>query len=532
MATTTVESPDDGRSPLAHCGPTSAGAAAGVAVVALTLAALGVRMSFWNMPMQCDEAAIFLRDCLAPDRPLLNAIAHAPRLDHHGLAAVMNVAAWKLFGWGFPEFRLPTLLFGVAVAPLTWLTFRRRFGLDIAWLAAMAVVCSSFAIRYSIEARGYAHVTAVSLIAVWATWRAVDTQRLRDWLLAGGLTGLAIYAVVIGFYLLASLAMWLIALAVLGLMPWRRALRGVTLLILSTAATATVLHAPMFLRWGFAEREGGVLGAFVARSLLHEFGGLVRQHLWMVSDGIMPTALYGVLLLIGAACLWRRTRAGAALLACLLLGPIPIYLAQGVLPPDRAMTYLLPFAAVVMAAGLSGIATFVLRRMPAIDASRVRRAAPVAVLSCAMVLFAAGTYAQRYPYPAIRTTVMEDLEPIARYIHDHHPPATPVYAQESMVGPLRYYIHTFGGDISRVRYPDGTGRDALLVYRTRAGITADMTQQLESFERGPAVFASDGVRVVTLNAAAAHVSQTTRDDATTAGNVVPHIVVAGGDEDG
>jgi hypothetical protein len=109
--------------------------------------------------------------------------------------------------------RLPSVFFGVLLAPLLYSLGRRLRSATTGLLAALLGASSPFYLWYAQEARMYTMVTALSLLATWALWVAM---RERRWLwgavfavsAAAAITTHYLATLLLPFYVGLALALW------------------------------------------------------------------------------------------------------------------------------------------------------------------------------------------------------------------------------------------------------------------------------------------------------------------------------------
>jgi mannosyltransferase len=101
---------------------------------------------------------------------------------------------WMWMGKSEPTLRGLSALFSVATVPLIYVLgerlFGRRAGLFVAWLFAINAV----SVRYAQEARSYALVVLLVVLATWLFMRNLQDPARAHWIAYGAVSALAVYA--------------------------------------------------------------------------------------------------------------------------------------------------------------------------------------------------------------------------------------------------------------------------------------------------------------------------------------------------
>ncbi|HMC52716.1 MAG TPA: glycosyltransferase family 39 protein [Acidimicrobiales bacterium] len=150
--------------------------------------AAGLVLRFWTRsPLWLDEA-LTVNVARLPLGQMPRALAHdgAPPLYYVLLHGWMS-----LTGTGNLAVRSLSGVFAVATLPVSWLAGRRLGGGRVAWVTALLLATSPFAVHYATEARMYALMTLLvflgylALVRVWERpgWRAVVPVALVSCLL-------------------------------------------------------------------------------------------------------------------------------------------------------------------------------------------------------------------------------------------------------------------------------------------------------------------------------------------------------------
>ncbi len=96
-------------------------------------------------------------------------------------SALLGVPAASDTSW-YPLMRAPSLLFGVASAPLLYLAVRTRLPRDVSLVAALLLALSPVAVDVSAQSRGYAAMICLTIAAALALESAARTARPLTWL--------------------------------------------------------------------------------------------------------------------------------------------------------------------------------------------------------------------------------------------------------------------------------------------------------------------------------------------------------------
>jgi 4-amino-4-deoxy-L-arabinose transferase-like glycosyltransferase len=237
----------------------------------------------------------------------------------------LQVAATRVLGFGLVGLHLPEALGGVAACGLLFGALRRPFGFAAALLAALALAVLPVSV---LTARGDTMdsvLAALEIAALWLSWRALESGRMRWSVLAAAVMGLA-FNVKLG-----EMVITLTALALLWL--WAAAPGTRIRVVLATAGTFLAVA----LSWTaiasltpISQRPfpiGSANGSIWHVTLV--YNGLDR----LSSHGATGTAEGGAgpLRLLSAGPMQYWTLIGIALLATSLLGLLALgaLLAQG-----------------------------------------------------------------------------------------------------------------------------------------------------------------------------------------------------------
>ena len=226
----------------------------------------------------------------------------------------LQVAATRVLGFGLVGLHLPEALGGVAACGMLFGAMRRPFGFAAALLAALALAVLPVSVLTARSDTMDSVLAALEIAALWLSWRALESSRMRWSVLSAAMMGLA-FNVKLGEMLIALPALallWLWAAA-----PGTRArvllATTGTLMVVALSWTAIASLTPT------RERPfpiGSVNGSIWHVTLV--YNGLDR----LSSHGATGTAEGGAgpLRLLSAGPMQYRTLIGVVLLAASLLG--------------------------------------------------------------------------------------------------------------------------------------------------------------------------------------------------------------------
>jgi 4-amino-4-deoxy-L-arabinose transferase-like glycosyltransferase len=121
----------------------------------------------------------------------------------------LQVAATRVLGFGLIGLHLPEALGGVAACGLLFGTLRRPFGCTVALLAALAFAVLPVSVLTARSDTMDSVLAALEVLALWLSWRALESGRMRWSVLAAAVMGLA-FNVKLGEMLIALPALALL----------------------------------------------------------------------------------------------------------------------------------------------------------------------------------------------------------------------------------------------------------------------------------------------------------------------------------
>jgi hypothetical protein len=180
-------------------------ASAVVILAGITLVGLALRLPSFSDSLFGDEISTnFVVNGFGA-----GSVIHIVTGEQEGTPPLFFLLAWLAKGFdGVEGLRVISLLAGLATIPLTYLLGDRTVGQPAALVGSVLVALSPFQIFYATEARAYALGTFLCVLAALALLIAIDSGRVRWWVIYGLAVAAAAYTHYTTVFVLAALALW------------------------------------------------------------------------------------------------------------------------------------------------------------------------------------------------------------------------------------------------------------------------------------------------------------------------------------
>ena len=257
--------------------------------------AIGVGLRLYNPSVLWLDEALSVNISRLPLAELFDALRHdgSPPLYYLLLHYWMEV-----FGQGDIAVRALSTVFALAALPVSYFVGRRIHGPAAGRAAVVVLAVNPFLVRYSTEARMYALVVLLTLLAVLAVQRAAERPAVRSLLPVSLLSGLLALTHYWALFFLAAAGILLIWLSVRG--RYRDSARR----LLGAVLAGAVLFAPWIPGFAFQVRHTGTPWADPPGvGVLVDTG----RH-WAGGVSWPATGLALLLITATAAALWRPHR--------------------------------------------------------------------------------------------------------------------------------------------------------------------------------------------------------------------------------
>jgi 4-amino-4-deoxy-L-arabinose transferase-like glycosyltransferase len=463
------------------------------ALVAITAVGVVLRASFLDVPLRYDEATTFVNYV---SKPIYVALSNYSAPNNHLLHTALAYAATHVGGTGEIALRMPALVAGVAVVPVTYVLGRSLYGGAAGLLAAGLVAGSSTLVEYSANARGYTILLLLATLGLIAAARYVERGTHGSLAALAVTAGLGLFTIPTMVYAFAGTLAWVGLSMVRNGRPLRGIVRPLAWCTLGGAALAAILYVPVLAVSG---PRAIVANEYVTALPVTTFVDQLDGHLletaraWTRDLPVAVTAILTASLVASLAFHRRIARTRVPVLPVLVAVALVMIVAQRTIPFPRVWLYLVPVACVTCAA-LPG---YVLGQ------SRARWLTPAAALSVAVagaVLVASADTVRT----SRETGGLLDARLAADVLRRNVTPRDRIFApgSEPIVD---YYLLRRGLDAEPLIYEPRPGARTFVVVNVLGGQTVD--QLLEELgasgsRRRPArLVRSDSLEIVVVPAA-------------------------------
>lgn len=185
-----------------------------LALAIIFIAGFGLRLAYLFQPLRADEAANYIQEA---SQPLLIGLRYYPAPNNHLLNTSFVHFSTRIFGSAEWAIRLPALIFGLLIIPVTYLVIRRLLGRYPALFATAVVAFAPAMVSYSTNARGYSVQTLIFLCLVCLSLdireKGMNVKRSALFVL---LSSLGFYAIPTMLFFWVGLVIWLAISAIVG----------------------------------------------------------------------------------------------------------------------------------------------------------------------------------------------------------------------------------------------------------------------------------------------------------------------------
>ncbi len=405
----------------------------------LMVIALGLRLQFLNQPIRGDEAATYL---YFASRPLYIALSYYPVPNNHLFYTFLVNIVSKI---GFqPEIiRMPSLIAGFLLIPVTYCLGKRLFSSSVGLMAAALVTTSSYLIEYSTLARGYTTQTFLSLLGIFiATYLITQNNRFLLLLFWGTWT-LAFYTIPPTLYIFLGTIAWMGLIAFKNRKTEKTGVQPDQIIGLSFAIgfTTVFLYIPVILLSG---PESILWNRFVIPLDWTQFFVGIGPSLYSTLQLfhrdlpyiVVAALIFGFFISLGI--LLRQKSIYALLPIVILAGCTGLVVIQRVVPFERVWIFLIPIYLIFSSQGLHQILTYL-----HVADQHILTGFGILIAVLSIILLKS---------PSITNSIDDTMiaaEPIAQYLKNNIREEDRVFNPNSMVV---YYMRLYGVPESSIVY--------------------------------------------------------------------------------
>ena len=403
--------------------------------------ALALRVAFLDVPMRYDEATTYNNFV---SKPLYVGLAHYPQPNNHVLHTFLAKVSVTALGSAPWAIRLPALLAGIALVPATFALARILYGRSAALLAAALVATSSTLVEYSTNARGYTLVALLTIVALIAATRVLESDSIGAWAVIVVAAALGVHAVPVMAYPLGGIVLWLLLSRVAGRAPLRPFLERLGICVIAIGTLTALLYAPVFAASGIRSVTSN---EYVEPTAWGTFLDLLPGHFedTLETWGRDLPLVLSVALVIGLVASLMLTpllsRFPVPPFPAILVWTLPVLAVQRVVPFTRVWLFLVPLAL----AAVAGFYGWLLDRIGGTRALVTAAAAVIAVGGAWAVLEADSVRESR------ETGGLLDAPAVASLLASNVQPGDRIFAWGSETI-LEYYLGRLGLDARPMLY--------------------------------------------------------------------------------
>ncbi len=393
---------------------------------------LALRLWFATAPMRYDEAFCFETFV----RHGLRSVFYYPIPNNHVLGSLLEYCSVKLLGSSPLAIRMPSILAGVLLIPLTSAVCRRLNRGRTAGFAALAVAVDPYLVLYSANGRGYSLQILAVLLLVYAALDAQGRLGRRASVKMSLLAALALWIMPSSIYALAGIALWLSLLSFDETRSWKAGILDLPIPFLGvTAFLSSILYLPVALLSGGlqAVTANRWVAPLPFAAFLQAIPGhvLAVLHFFSAGLGSFAVLLLAVLAIVGMHGAARRGQTALALLLPSMLGgAAAVFMLKRSIPFERTWLYFLP----PLFASADAAAAALIDRRPALN---WYASTGGSVLAAAYAIWLASS-------PVVEalsnTPAVPDAEAMARHLAPRIVAADRVCAEFPADTTVRYYL--------------------------------------------------------------------------------------------
>jgi hypothetical protein len=331
-------------------------------LITVTLIGACCRGYFLDQPMRYDESYTFLNFANQD----LTSLFNYPLPNNHVLHTLLIRLSTLMFGYYPQSIRFTAFLSGIAIIPLTFCFCRKLIPETSGFFASALVSVFPYMVLYSVMARGYSLIVALTLALALIGFCVTERLSLTGCALLSLISALGMLTMPSMLYAIVGVNLWLVYLLVKK-QHFKTVLGGFVIPCAAMTFIFTVmLYIPSIIVSGVCPI---VANRFVKSLPWEDFFSEIYPHFsMMVSDFSrdVPVPIIFVCAILLAAgvsgAVKKRNWAILLLLPSVLLGSGVVFLLKHSIPFVRTWMYIIPFFFIITDMGLAYITESIARK--------------------------------------------------------------------------------------------------------------------------------------------------------------------------
>lgn len=322
-------------------------------LITVTLIGAYIRGYFLDQPMRYDESYTFLNFANQDFTSLFN----YPLPNNHVLHTLLIRLSTLIFGYDPQSIRLTAFLSGIAIIPLTFCFCRKLIPKTSGFLASALVSVFPYMVLYSVMARGYSLMVALTLALALIGFCITERLSFTGCALLSLISALGMLTMPSMLFAIAGVNLWLVCLLIRK-QHFKTVLDG---FVIPCAAMTFIFTVMLYIPSIIVSGVRPIVANRFVRSLPWEdfFSGIYPHLSMIVSDfsrdvPVPIIVICAILLAAGVSgAVKKRNWAILLLLPSLLIGSGVVFLLKHSIPFVRTWMYLIPFVFIIADMGLA-----------------------------------------------------------------------------------------------------------------------------------------------------------------------------------
>lgn len=204
---------------------------------------IGIRLIYANQPMRGDEGIVFY--CYA-QHPWYVIVSAYNNVGNHIFHTLLMHISWQLFGDSLWSLRLPVIVAGIALIPISYIVVRALSQKYIALLATTLIASSSALVEYSVNSRGYMIQILLTVLLIGLTNYLIKHRNTFATAIFVIITSLSFWTVPTTLYIYGGICLWFFGNR-LKYDTFHNTIKSLTLINLFALGLCFILYTPVFL---------------------------------------------------------------------------------------------------------------------------------------------------------------------------------------------------------------------------------------------------------------------------------------------